>query len=214
MNEDKVVITYETIFELLRREKEREALQKLEKTFFQDIFDYLKEKKNILLSQGSTLISPEEKKKNEKQFENIKKLVKEFYDRREKKIINLAIDKSRIDSDLTDAGNLLEEENRFFQRLVRLLSENRANVLYRLLNLEMPKLEEKELEKKENILKKDIETEERSILMVRFLHAVPKFIGKELEEYGPFEEEEMANLPSEIAKVLIEKGRAEEIRES
>ena len=79
-----MVITYETIFELLRREKDREALQKLEKTFFQDILGYLKEKKGIMVNQESTLAGTEEKRKSEKQFENIKKLVREFYDRREK----------------------------------------------------------------------------------------------------------------------------------
>ena len=37
MDENRIVITYETIFELLRREKEREALQKLENTFLEDV---------------------------------------------------------------------------------------------------------------------------------------------------------------------------------
>lgn len=215
MDENRIIITYETIFELLRREKEREALQKLEKTFFQDILDYLKEKKKIMISQESMLISPEEKKKNEKQLENIKKLLKEFYERREKKIINLAIDKVRVGSDLIDTSSLLEEEKRFFQRLINLLSESRTNVLDRLLNLEMPKLDEEKTEKKEEIVgKENVRPEEKSSVMVRFIHAVPKFIGKELEEYGPFEEEEMANLPREIAEVLIGKERAEEIKEN
>ena len=49
--------------------------------------------------------------------------------------------------------------------------------------------------------------------LVRFLYSVPKFVGKELEEYGPFEEEDIANLPIEIAKVLIDKGRVEEVKE-
>jgi len=215
MDENKIVITYETIFELLRREKDREALQKLEKTFFQDILDYLKEKKGIMVNQESTLAGTEEKRKSEKQFENIKKLVREFYDRREKKIINLAIDKSRTDSDLIDASNLLEEEKIFFEKIVELLKYNRVNVLYRLLDLEIPKPQDETKEKKEEAVnKKYIEKEEKPDLMVRFIHAVPKFVGKELEEYGPFEEEEITNLPKDIAGVLIEKGRAEEIEEN
>ena len=48
---------------------------------------------------------------------------------------------------------------------------------------------------------------------MRFLHQVPKFVGPELEEYGPFGEEDIANLPAEVADVLINKGKAEEIRE-
>jgi len=46
----------------------------------------------------------------------------------------------------------------------------------------------------------------------RFLNSVPKFVGKELEEYGPFAEEDIANLPVEIAEVLINKGKVEEIK--
>ena len=53
--------------------------------------------------------------------------------------------------------------------------------------------------------------EEKSVKTVRFMSAVPKFLGRELEVYGPFEEEDVANLPGEVADVLIKKGRAEEI---
>ena len=49
--------------------------------------------------------------------------------------------------------------------------------------------------------------------MIRFLSPVPKFLGKELETYGPFGEDDVANLPSEIAAILIAKGRVEEIHE-
>ena len=59
--------------------------------------------------------------------------------------------------------------------------------------------------------KKGGEGEASENTVVRFLLAVPKFVGTELEDYGPYEEEEIANLPNNIAKVLIERGRAEKI---
>ena len=46
---------------------------------------------------------------------------------------------------------------------------------------------------------------------IRFIKPVPKFLGTELEIYGPFEENDIASLPSRIAKVLIKKERAEEM---
>jgi len=60
------------------------------------------------------------------------------------------------------------------------------------------------------------ENDENSVTtkLVRFLHPVPKFVGRELEVYGPFEREDIANLPKEIAEVLIIKGRAEEMTQS
>ena len=48
--------------------------------------------------------------------------------------------------------------------------------------------------------------------MVRFIHAVPRFLGKELETYGPYEAEEIATLPEEIVNVLLQKNRVEEIK--
>ena len=53
----------------------------------------------------------------------------------------------------------------------------------------------------------------KPVKLLRFLSHVSKFVGTELEEYGPFEEEDIANLPTEIADVLIAKGKAEEIKE-
>ena len=78
-----------------------------------------------------------------------------------------------------------------------------------------------ELEKPENVsgIKESIasaNTEEESASdgaskTIRFLSPVPKFVGEELEVYGPFEEDDVANLPFRIASLLIKKGRAEEL---
>jgi hypothetical protein len=48
---------------------------------------------------------------------------------------------------------------------------------------------------------------------VRFIHAVPQFYGEDAELYGPFDEEDIACLPREIAELLISKERADEIKE-
>jgi hypothetical protein len=45
-------------------------------------------------------------------------------------------------------------------------------------------------------------------LSVTFTAAVGKFIGEELEPYGPFEEGDVAQLPEPLARILIEKGQA------
>ena len=89
-----IVITYETLFELLKREKDTTDLQKLEPNFFNYFVDYLNEKKNML-NKEDTLFSYDEKKKVEKQIENAKRIIKEIYESREKKILNIALMKSR-----------------------------------------------------------------------------------------------------------------------
>jgi hypothetical protein len=39
-------------------------------------------------------------------------------------------------------------------------------------------------------------------------------MGIDMLEYGPYDEEDVSKLPGEIADLLIEKERAEEIREN
>jgi DNA replication initiation complex subunit (GINS family) len=216
-----VVITHETLFEILKREKERTELQKLDDDFFTDVVSYIKEKKKVV-NQNDELFSVDDKLKTEKQISNIRRILKDLYDKREKKIINMALDRSRTKSDVIDTSTLLKEEKAFFEYLVGLFNRFREGVLYNLLNESLPIVEEKQAQVEENKEqpeaenkieeKPKVETNKDSKL-VRFTNAVPKFVGKELEEYGPFEEEDVATLPNEIAEVLILKGRVEEINE-
>src|SRR3989338_2755759 len=133
-----VVITYETLFELLKREKERNDLQKLEPTFFSDTISYIKDKKKILEAKSDSVFANEERKKTERQLENIYKIIKELYERRERKIISQALDKSRTKSDLIDTTALIKEERVVFEALTSLLDTYRDAILYSLLNEKMP----------------------------------------------------------------------------
>lgn len=208
-----VVITYETLFELLKRERERTDLQKLEPSFFSDTINYIKDKKKILEAKTEdSVFAPEERKKTERQLENIYKIVKELYERREKKIISLATDKSRTRSNLIDASGLLKEEKVFFDALTNMLDNYREAILFAVLNEKMPFMQSLEEKKPAELFRSAIELKKPTRL-VRFTSHVPKFVGPELEEYGPFEEEDIANLPAEIAGVLINKAKAEEIKE-
>lgn len=211
LDEDKeIVITYETLFELLRREKDREALQKLNDSFFEDVVSYLNEKqKSLEEKDGASSFNDRDKIEN--QIRNIRKILSELYDRRERKILDLAIDKSRTKADM-DTSVLLKDEEQLFNFTLNILDNGRERVLNNILQGKAPVEFE---EKKEAIIvpkeaKKEAENETK---LIRFLHAVPRFLGKELEEYGPFEEEDVASLPMEIANVLVTKGRAEEIDE-
>ena len=210
-----VVITYETLFELLNRERERPDLQKLEPGFFSDTISYIKDKKKILEAKSDSPFAVEEKKKTERQLENIYKILKELYERREKKIITLALDKSRTKSNLIDTTALLKEEKVVFDALTGFLDTYRDAILYSILNEKMPFMQSlQSFEDKKS--KEDFKTAfelKRPTKLVRFTHPVTKFVGPELEEYGPFEEEDIANLPAEIADVLVNKGRVEEIKE-
>jgi len=275
MNE--VKITYETLFDLLRREKDREELQELDETFYADVLNYIEKKQSFLKEEGSQagLIGASESEKTRVQIQNIKKIVKDLFERRQSKIIKLAVNKSKVNSTLTNTVVMLPEEKAFFNQLVEVFSKNREDVLNKILffdngekkTVETPKpepklskedlkeipVEEKEEPEKEVEEKKAIELvkeeatetevteskdsgsqseteisetqaepekpeEEKPVedeydikVKVRFTGHVPKFVGKKLEIYGPFEEGDTAELPKIIANILINKKRAEQI---
>ena len=117
MEAKEVNITYETLFELLKREKDTADLQKLDPSFFNDFVDYLNEKKKLLVKED-TLFSYDEKKKVEKQIDNAKRIIKEIYERREKKILGIALTKSRSKSSVIDTSSLLENEKNPFLFLI------------------------------------------------------------------------------------------------
>ncbi len=201
-----VVITYETLYEILRREKLRTELQPLDKNFLKDVVNYLTDKQSIFDSQvkKNSIFSGSETQKTQKQIENIKRMIQELYEKRENKIVQLAIYASRAD-EKNDFKEMLEEEKKLYEELVSLLDKFRKNVLLTVLSLKIPELKQEE-EPKE--LKKDDKPNNR---LLRFLHATPKFVGDDLKVYGPFEEEDIAALPLKVADILIKNNRAEDI---
>jgi len=136
-NENKEInITYETLFELLRREKNREELQKLDDNFFSDVVNYLKDKKSALELPKNDIFAAEERRKAENQLGNIKNILKEIYEKREKKIMHMALDMSRtsvgiLNSEIIDTSNMLKEEKELFDCLVQNLNNIRKGVLFR-----------------------------------------------------------------------------------
>ena len=208
IEEKEIIITYESLFDILRREKNKEELQKLHHNFLKDVASYVNEKKKILEAkeEQETLFSSSEKEKTQAQLSNIKRIIRELYNRREKKIISMALNKSRTGSAIIDISALLTEEKEVFGKLVGLFDSYRDGVMLKLLEGNVPYLSD--AKEKDFVDATKINRDHKT---VRFVTAVPRFLGKELEQYGPFEEDDIANLPNEIAGVLIIKGRAEEI---
>jgi len=222
MKESEINITYETLYELRGREKNREDIQELSSTFFDDLKDYLNSKKQMLIGDDSRNLTPEQLKKAQVQLDNIKKILKELYEKRERKIINLALTRSRTGSDILETERLLGVESELYQELWKTFDRYRKNVLLKIIEGELPevvgpcKRDESVSAEQEVLSEKESPTEEsmdssKDTLMVRFLKPVPKFVGKELETYGPFDTDDIVTLPIKIVQVLIKKERAEEI---
>ena len=53
--------------------------------------------------------------------------------------------------------------------------------------------------------------EQKSVKKIKITQPVEQFVGSELEIYGPYKEEDIAEVPTEIAEILIGKGSAEKV---
>jgi DNA replication initiation complex subunit (GINS family) len=206
-------IDYEGVYEILRKEKYRTELQKIDKDFFEQIIEYMKEKKKVAESkdkEGTIFIGEVQKAK--KQLENIYKIIKELYEKRESKIIQVALLDSRGENKM-EYDAMLDEEKEFYNKILSLLDEFRENILVNVTNGKKPEINGKAEKKEEKVKKeepKEIKKDE-NIKVVKFTSSIPKFIGEDMEDYGPYEEEEIASLPLKIAEVLISNNKAEEV---
>ncbi|MBT3297391.1 hypothetical protein HN385_00545 [archaeon] len=298
-----IKVTLESLYDILRNEKKKEELQQLENSFHVDVVSYLRTKKALLDAHKDKdeLFANNEREKLEYELRSIKRILKEIYEKREKKIIDIALNKSRTRSDIIETNMMLREEKEFYDRIVKLFDMFRTGVLLKLFQGELPflvtdhtidrdissskteiyledkpkkdnfkkfenvdgiaiepnldedteehKVQEPSTESEEDNLdfesenqldeksesEEDLETEQygedeenkeaeiskstqsdepdkpkQKMTKVKFLHPVPRFIWKDMKEYGPFEKEEIAEVFPEIANLLIRKGRAEE----
>src|SRR3989338_8593255 len=132
---DTIKITLETLYDILRNEKKREDLQKLEDSFFLDIVSYLKEKRVFLenTQNSDNPFAAGEKEKLDYEIRSIQRIVKEIYEKREKKIIDISLNRSRTGSDIIDTSSMLIEERIFYDKLLETLNTHRRGVLLRLL---------------------------------------------------------------------------------
>lgn len=237
-----VNLSYETIFDLLVREKGREELQKLHDSFFNDISAYIQSK--ISLNAGDE----EEREKVLKQIQNTRRMLRELYERREKKILNMALAASRTSPSFIDSENMITEEKALFDGIVERLDHFRKNLLESALSAKLQQQEheaaegrattkpQEYLEEQEEDFKPASEflaetmrhfqasqptesnvpeqqQQKPQLKLVKILKPVPKVLSKELDVYGPFTENQKAELPSELADALINNNSAVEITE-
>lgn len=179
------MITYNDIYEAARKERYSEQLQPLPKNFVQEVSSYLKDKKEIALRESDSFSDVIIKTK--KQLENAITLFKELMIRRRKKILSLVLIASETGISKQDFENMLVFEKELFERLAECVDSS---------DKELDKALNGEEAKKENEF-------------IMFKENLGEFIGLDSEKIGPFKQGEMANVPKEIAKILIDDGKAE-----
>ncbi|MDO8481194.1 MAG: hypothetical protein Q7S65_05280 [Nanoarchaeota archaeon] len=205
-----LVISYETLFELLRLERSRTELQQLPDEYSSMVPAFVATEE-----QTAGALSGDEHTKKAISVKNLLKIVSELYERRERKIVLLALDKVKTPASLVDFKKLLPSEKEFFEEILNLLMRYRHTA--------GEKLPEKKDTEKRIVPQGFISTpqaakqvqgipDENGMQMVRILSPFPSFVGPNLETYGPFSENDITSLPAPVAKLMIDKKRASAIR--
>jgi len=180
------MITYNDIYEAARKERYSEKLQPIAKNFIEEVAEYLKDKKQVTLKDDdefSDMII-----KTKKQLENAITLFKELMLRRRKKILSLVLIASETGISRQDFENMFVSERFLFEDLMKCID-----------------VSDKKLNETLNGNKQATQKNE----LVVFKENVDEFVGMDGERIGGFEKGQMVNIPREIAKILIEDGKAE-----
>lgn len=169
------IITFELIRKIQREEQRIPKLTKLPENFYNNVKAYLERKR----STSNRKVALEAK--------NVERLVEDMFNRRERKIFNLALIAARTN---IPPENLTEEESVFFEQVAAAVKSRRERILDELL---MKSPEEKE-----------------KIGLIVFKEEVPAFVGSDMRNYGPFKKGDIAKLPDENKEILLKQGIVEE----
>ena len=184
------MITYNDVYEAARKERYSEQLQSLPKNFIAEVSEYLKEKKDI--SSKEEDVFSDVIIKTKKQLENAITLFKELMLRRRKKILNLVLIAAETGISKQDFENMLTIEKELFEELMKCIDGSDK------------KLSETLNGKSENSEKHEL---------VTFSEDIDELVDLSGEKLGPFEKGQIANIPNEVAKILIDDGKAELVLE-
>lgn len=182
------MITYNEIYEAARKERYSENLQPIPKNFVSEVANYIREKKEVASKDDDVFSDVIIKTK--KQLENAITLFKEFMLRRKKKILNLVLVATETGISRQDFDNMLQFEKELFDELMK--------------NIDFS-------DKKVNQMINGLKEIDEKNLMVSFLEQVEEFMDLTGNPLGPFEKGQIANIPKEIAQILISDGKCEVI---
>lgn len=184
----KEVLTYEEIRSIQRAEKLKQELQKIDESFFEKVGGYIKDKIEMLeTAKGETTRFAERaKEKIENELSNIKKITHDLYERREHKLLSYALSFVRTNKEFHDTTKMLPREERLYQEIVKTLEKYRNDLLYPITIGKSP-------------------NKGKKTKMLRVISKISQFVWGNGKVYGPFEKEDIVNLPNEIADLLIKK---------
>ncbi len=178
---------YRDLHEAWRKEREASAVQKLTKDFYTKLAEYVKgireesrmlDKKSV---KGSLL---------EKEYENVKRMVKELIRLRYRKTLREALTGAMVPKEF-----LTQEEAKLHGEIFP-AAEAYQDFVEEILRGHVSEMKQ---------------AIERKMMVVRSLKDIPDIVGSDMKTYGPFQSEDVASLPVDNARALLNQGVAVEV---
>ena len=210
--------TYEDIYELLRMEKYSTDLQLVKLEDLRKVKEYFEAKRGLLAKQtkDSEFYDKSKKDKLKTELENARRALKDWYEKREKKLLSRATFTARTDFKLRDTTNMLPSEEVVYVKLLDILKENYSGFFSNFkrgvvdVAVSAPAEAPSEGQPAEAI----VQAAPQIILKkIRVRQQIPELMGPDLQTYGPFNENDVAAVPEDIAALLIGQGKAEDVVE-
>lgn len=193
---------YDEIYAAWKREKDSEEIQPLPGDFFEKASEYISALKLSLSEQDK---EPDIRSASENEIKHAEFMLLNLLKARARKIVLSPL----MDSDKI-SPNLLEREHMMIDNLRKNLREY----------FEQPTISTNELGKTERQVPHGesgttVAAQKPSeSMLLRVLQPIPRLVGVDLDEYGPFQQEDLVVLPKENALALIARGAALEVRPS
>lgn len=219
------ILTFRFLRELQKQERTTKELEKLDTDFYKQVASYMEKKMGLDLKDNADFAS-------KRDLDHTKIIIKDILNRRERKVINLAMLNAR-ENILPE--NILPEEKELFEKITTGVKKYRSTLEFVFYdeNDENDTTEKKETikdktsqqpsQKKnmktyENISDNDKGTDKNDnkpqqdtdTIKIIILDNVPQFVAGDGKSYGPFKKDDIVDIPTTAATLLIKIRKAEQ----
>jgi DNA replication initiation complex subunit (GINS family) len=182
-------VDYDELRRIYRLEKNTSKLVELQEDFYNSLNEFVQGEKTNYLDSLKDLSNSKAK-----DFNNLKKMLEEFFSIRQKKLLNQAL--IALHTGEFSEERLALQEKDLFRKVLSELQKHQ-------------KLFDEIFSSNGNHKENAKEKKDLNFVSVKILKQVPEFVGSDMKEYGPFPEQQTASLPYKVAKLLISKNLAE-----
>ena len=187
------MITYNDLYDALRKERYSEQLQPLAKDFVKEVAAYIKDRESSI-TQEKNMFS-DDLLKNKKHLENSISIYKELTLRRKKKLLDLAFVSAETGISKRDFENMLLTEKETFEKIMKAINEG-----------------DKKMEKTLHGADEESGGGPKNKLII-FKLDTEEFLDLEGNKLGPFKKGDITNIAQEIANILIVDNKADPVDE-